>query len=112
MASASSVLRRPPGRRRTPYCNSAAVIAVIAVSPAGSESSQETTPGSGSGRVSSEMTLVSRMITRGTKERDEGAPNARPGRVIRRRSRSLAARVRTWGSFRGSKAFVCRLAFA
>jgi 3-(3-hydroxy-phenyl)propionate hydroxylase len=30
----------------------------------------------------------------------------------RRRSRSLAARARTWGSFRGSKASACRLAFA
>ena len=33
-------------------------------------------------------------------------------RSTRRRSRSLAARVRTWGSFRGSKAFMCRLGFA
>jgi 3-(3-hydroxy-phenyl)propionate hydroxylase len=33
-------------------------------------------------------------------------------RSTRRRSRSLAARARTWGSFRGSKASACRLAFA
>jgi 3-(3-hydroxy-phenyl)propionate hydroxylase len=33
-------------------------------------------------------------------------------RSPRRRSRSLAARARTWGSFRGSKASACRLAFA
>src|SRR5829696_930094 len=34
------------------------------------------------------------------------------GRSTRRRSRSLAVRARTWGSFRGSKASACRLAFA
>jgi 3-(3-hydroxy-phenyl)propionate hydroxylase len=33
-------------------------------------------------------------------------------RSTRRRSRSLAARARTWGSFRGSKASACRLAIA
>jgi hypothetical protein len=33
-------------------------------------------------------------------------------RSTRRRSRSLAARARTWGGFRGSKASACRLAFA
>jgi 2-polyprenyl-6-methoxyphenol hydroxylase-like FAD-dependent oxidoreductase len=33
-------------------------------------------------------------------------------RSTRCRSRSLAARARTWGSFRGSKASACRLAFA
>jgi 3-(3-hydroxy-phenyl)propionate hydroxylase len=33
-------------------------------------------------------------------------------RSTRRRSRSLAARARTWGSYRGSKASACRLAFA
>src|SRR5215211_3522837 len=33
-------------------------------------------------------------------------------RSTRRRSRSLEARARTWGSFRGSKASACRLAFA
>src|SRR5215218_3293114 len=33
-------------------------------------------------------------------------------RSTRRRSRSLAARARTWGSFRGSKASACRLASA
>jgi len=33
-------------------------------------------------------------------------------RSPRRRSRSLAARACTWGSFRGSKASACRLAFA
>jgi 2-polyprenyl-6-methoxyphenol hydroxylase-like FAD-dependent oxidoreductase len=33
-------------------------------------------------------------------------------RSTKRRSRSLAARARTWGSFRGSKASACRLAFA
>ncbi len=33
-------------------------------------------------------------------------------RSTRRRSRLLAARARTWGSFRGSKASACRLAFA
>jgi 2-polyprenyl-6-methoxyphenol hydroxylase-like FAD-dependent oxidoreductase len=33
-------------------------------------------------------------------------------RSTRRRSRSLAARARTWGSFRGSRASACRLAFA
>src|ERR1039458_6386502 len=64
IVSASAALRRPPGRRATPYSNSAAVIAVVATSAAGSESSQVTTPGSGSMRASSEMTFVSRMITR------------------------------------------------
>src|SRR5947209_5722136 len=33
-------------------------------------------------------------------------------RSIRRRAQSLAARARTWASFRGSKAFACRLASA
>src|SRR5215207_1868122 len=33
-------------------------------------------------------------------------------RSTRSRSRSLAARARTWGSYRGSKASACRLAFA
>src|SRR5215216_5875631 len=33
-------------------------------------------------------------------------------RSTRRRSRSLAAKARTWESFRGSKASACRLAFA
>ena len=35
-----------------------------------------------------------------------------PARSTRRRSRSSAARARTWGSFRGSKASACRLASA
>ncbi len=54
--------RVPPGRRVTPYHNSAAVMAVVPTSLASSSSSQASTPGSGSERVSSETTLVSSRI--------------------------------------------------
>ena len=52
------------------------------------------------------------------RQRDANGIRARPLRAglprrsTRRRSRSLAARARTWGSCRGSKASACRLASA
>lgn len=89
IVSASEAFRRPSGRRATPYSNSAAVMAVMATSAAGSESSQVTTFGSGSIRASSDRTFVSRMITRRTPPR-AAAHRAPENRGLRHLERRIA----------------------
>src|SRR5699024_262389 len=76
MRLVSTSLRRPSGSRRTPANSSASVTDVIATSPS-RDASQSTTRDSGNGRKISEITFVSRTITRIPPPRDVIAPRDR-----------------------------------
>jgi hypothetical protein len=79
---------RPSGSRAMPYRTFASVMAVVRSSRLSRSRAQLSTPGAGSGRISSETTFVSRMIMRRNPRRGLGhalhLPELRYGAVDRR----------------------------